>query len=228
MIFGMRRALFGLVLGLWAAVAAAQSNLAPGFTKLPPNSIVALMPADVELFEVSAGGVVAPRADWTAVANTNIMTDLRARRVKAGSRAVEITGEQDETVEALNNLHGAVSRAIVVHHFGSLKLPTKDGKLDWTLGPDVAKLREKSGADYALFTWVRDSYASAERKAMMVVGAVFGVGMGGGMQQAYASLVDLRTGQVVWFNQIVRTTGDLREPDPAKETIDALLKGFPL
>jgi hypothetical protein len=189
---------------------------------------VALMPADVELFEVSAGGVVAPRADWTAVANTNIMTDLRARRVKAGSRAVEITGEQDETVEALNNLHGAVSRAIVVHHFGSLKLPTKDGKLDWTLGPDVAKLREKSGADYALFTWVRDSYASAERKAMMVVGAVFGVGMGGGMQQAYASLVDLRTGQVVWFNQIVRTTGDLREPDPAKETIDALLKGFPL
>jgi hypothetical protein len=228
MIFGMRRTLLGLFLALWAGFAAAQSNLAPGFAKLPPSAVVALMPADVELFEISAGGVGEPRADWTEAATKNIMADLRARKIKAGARATEITSEQDEAVEALNNLHGAVSRAIVVHHFGSLKLPTKDGKLDWTLGPDVAKLREKSGADYALFTWVRDSYASAERKAMMVVGAVFGVGMGGGMQQAYASLVDLRTGQVVWFNRILRSTGDLREPDPAKETVDALLKGFPL
>jgi hypothetical protein len=206
----------------------AQPNLAPGFTKLPPNSTIALMPADVELFEISAGGVGEPRADWTAAANKNIMADLRTRKQRLGARATEITGDQDEAVEALNNLHGAVARAIVVHHFGGLTLPTKDGKLDWTLGPDAAKLRDKSGADYALFTWVRDSYASAERKAMMVVGALLGVGMTAGVQQAYASLVDLRTGQVVWFNRIVRGTGDLREPEPAAETLTALLTGFPL
>ena len=227
MIFAMRRASLGLLL-LWAAVAAAQPNLAPGFTKLPPNSTIALMPADVELFEISAGGIGEPRADWTAAASKNIMGDLRARKQKLGARATEITDDQDEAVEALNGLHGAVARAIVVHHFGGLHLPTKDGKLDWTLGPDAAKLREKSGADYALFTWVRDSYASAERKAMMVVGALLGVGMAGGVQQAYASLVDLRTGQVVWFNRIVRGTGDLREPEPAAETLTALLTGFPL
>ena len=228
MIFGMRRALLGFLLILWAGVAAAQPNLAPGFTKLPPNSTIALMPADVELFEISAGGVGEPRADWTAAASKHLMADLRARKQKLGARATEITGDQDEAVEALNGLHGAVARAIVVHHFGGLKLPTKDGKLDWTLGPDAAKLQVKSGADYALFTWVRDSYASAERKAMMVVGALLGVGMTGGVQQAYASLVDLRTGQVVWFNRIVRGTGDLREPEPAAETLTALLTGFPL
>jgi len=228
MIFGMRRALLGFLLVLWAGVAAAQPNLAPGFTKLPPNSTIALMPADVELFEISAGGVGEPRADWTAAASKHLMADLRARKQKLGARATEITGDQDEAVEALNGLHGAVARAIVVHHFGGLKLPTKDGKLDWTLGPDAAKLQVKSGADYALFTWVRDSYASAERKAMMVVGALLGVGLTGGVQQAYASLVDLRTGQVVWFNRIVRGTGDLREPEPAAETLTALLTGFPL
>jgi hypothetical protein len=227
MIFRMRRILFGLLL-CWFAVAAAQTNLAPGFTKIAPNSTIALMPADVELFEISAGGIGEPRADWTAAASRHIMADLRARKAKLGARATEITGDQDEAVEALNSLHGAVSRAIVVHHFGGLKLPTKDGKLDWTLGPDAAKLREKSGADYALFTWVRDSYASAERKAMMVVGALLGVGMTGGVQQAYASLVDLRSGQVVWFNRIVRGTGDLREAEPAAETLTALLAGFPL
>lgn len=228
MIFGMRRALLGVLLLLCAGLAAAQPNLAPGFTRLAPNSTIALMPADVELFEISAGGVGEPRADWTAAAAKNIMADLRARSAKLGARATEVTGDHDDVVEGLNGLHGAVARAIVVHHFGGLKLPTKDGKLDWTLGPDVAKLREKSGADYALFTWVRDSYASAERKAMIVVGALFGVGMSGGVQQAYASLVDLRTGQVVWFNRIVRGTGDLREAEPAAETLTALLTGFPL
>jgi len=228
MIFGMRRALLGFLLILWAGVAAAQPNLAPGFTKLPPNSTIALMPADVELFEISAGGVGEPRAEWTAAASKHLMADLRARKQKLGARATEITGDQDEAVEALNGLHGAVARAIVVHHFGGLKLPTKDGKLDWTLGPDAAKLQVKSGADYALFTWVRDSYASAERKAMMVVGALLGGGMGGGVQQAYASLVDLRTGQIVWFNRMARTTGDLREAEPTPETLNALLTGFPL
>jgi len=228
MIIRMQRALCAIALAGWACIAGAQTHFAPGFEKLAPDAVIALMPADVELFELGVGGIGAPRADWTAAAARNIMTDLRARRAKLGSRAVEIAGEQDATVEALNNLHGAVSRAIVIHHFGNLKLPTKDGKLDWTLGPDASKLREKSGADYALFTWVRDSYASGERKAMMVFGALFGVGMSGGVQQAYASLVDLRSGRIVWFNRIVRGTGDLREPDAARETMDALLDGFPL
>jgi hypothetical protein len=233
MIFSMQRTLAGVLL-LWAGVALAQVHLAPGFSKLPPNSVIALMPADIELFEISVGGVAEPRADWTAAAGKHLMADLRARKAKLGARATEITGEQDEAVEALNGLHGAVARAIVVHHFGSLKLPTKDGKLDWTLGPDAAKLREKSGADYALFTWVRDSYASAERKAMMVVGIALaaagfgGAALSGGTQQAYASLVDLRTGQIVWFNLLVRGSGDLREAEPAAETLNVLLTGFPL
>jgi hypothetical protein len=192
------------------------------------------MPADVELFEISAGGVAEPRADWTEAGTRNLMADLRARKARLGARATEIKGEDDEAVVALNNLHGAVARAILLHHFGQYRLPTKGGKLDWTLGPDAAKLREKSGADYALFTWVRDSYASTERKAMMVVGVAMalagfgGVALGGGTQQAYASLVDLRTGQVVWFNLLVRGSGDLREAEPAAETINALLVDFPL
>lgn len=41
---------------------------------------------------------------------------------------------------------------------------------------------------------MRDSYASAEHKAAMVALALFGVGIPGGFQVGYASLVDLRSG----------------------------------
>jgi hypothetical protein len=47
------------------------------------------------------------------------------------------------------------------------------------------------------------------------------------MQVGYASLVDLNTGQILWFNRLVRGSGDLREADKATETLDALLANFP-
>jgi hypothetical protein len=45
----------------------------------------------------------------------------------------------------------------------------------------------------------------------------------GGQQFAYASLVDLKTGQVVWFNTLAATVGDIRTPDGAKKMVDGLL-----
>ena len=95
------------------------------------------------------------------------------------------------------------------------------------MGDSIKPLKDKTGADYALFTWIRDSYASPERKAAMVAMALLGVGLQGGAQVPYASLVDLNTGRVVWFNVLRRASGDLREAAPAVETVQALLSGFP-
>ena len=41
------------------------------------------------------------------------------------------------------------------------------------------------------------------------------------------ALVDLHTGRVVWFNDLQRMWGDLRQAQPAAETVDSLMKGFP-
>jgi hypothetical protein len=212
---------------LVALSAGAQTNLAPGFSQLPAGARVVVMPADIELFEISSGGVTEPRADWTELAERHVKAGLTARKAKLGAQVTEFSDSGDETVAAVLRLHRAVSEAVVVHHFGSLKLPTKEGRLDWSLGPDAAPLRERTGADYALFTWIRDAYASDARKAAMLVGALFGVPLLGGRQLAYASLVDLRSGQLVWFNRMRRMSGDLRESEAAQETLDALLAGFP-
>ena len=219
-------ALLTFSLSCVGAAAHAQTNLADGFKQLPSGARIALMPADVELFEISAGGVPEPRSDWTKAALANVQQLIKERRGKIGANVVDVTDESEEVVE-LNRLHGAVGVAIANHHYGLLKLPTKDGRLDWTLGEDAAVLKQRTGADYALFLFIRDSYASAERKAAIVIGALFGIGIPGGVQIGYASLVDLRTGQVLWFNRLLRGHGDLRERDKAAETLDTLLTGFP-
>ncbi len=55
-----------------------------------------------------------------------------------------------------------------------------------------------------------------------------GVGLQGGMQVGFASLVDLQTGDVVWFNRLVNQAGDLRTVEPARKAVDELLTDFPL
>lgn len=218
--------LFVLMLSCLGSGTYAQTNRAEGFQQLPSGARIALMPADVELFEISAGGVPEPRSDWTKSALANVQDLIKERRSKLGANVIDVADDSEEVTD-LNRLHGAVGVAIANHHYGLLKLPTKEGRLDWTLGADAAVLKQRTGADFALFLFIRDSYASAERKAAIVIGALFGIGIPGGVQIGYASLVDLNTGQVLWFNRLLRGHGDLRERDKAAETLDTLLTGFP-
>jgi hypothetical protein len=207
-------------------------NLAPGFSTLPKGAKVAIMPVDLELFSISAGGVSEPRADWTEAAQGHFKTALLQKKRAFGLTAIELSEKDFDQFNELNGLHAAIARAIAMHHFGpsSLRLPTKDGKLDWSLGESTQALRQATGADYALFSWVRDGYASAERQAAMVAIAVLSLGRaipGGGAQTGYASLVELSTGRVLWFNWLRRGSGDLREADKAVETLEVLLRDFP-
>jgi hypothetical protein len=175
--------------------------------------------------------VLEPKADWTEAASKYFKTALMEKKQALGLDAVEVAEKDADEFADINALHGAIARAINLHHFGPLSLPTKDGKLDWSLGEVVREVKKTTGADYALFSWVRDSYASAERVAAMIAVAVLTLGRavpGGGAQVGYASLVDLNTGQVVWFNRLQRGSGDLREADKAGETLNALLQQFPV
>ena len=233
----MRLAMLGRALAAAVAVALAgpvlaqSRNLAPGFTALPKGAKVVIMPTDIELFSVSAGGVLEPKADWTEAASRHFKAALIEKKSKLGLPTVELTSEQADQADEVNALHGAVARAIAMHHFGTLALPTKEGKLDWSIGEPVQLIKQMTGADYALFSWVRDSYASEERKAAMVAIAILTLGRAvatGGVQLGYASLVDLNTGRVMWFNRLARQAGDLREADKAVETLDFLLDQFPV
>ncbi|HEX2545171.1 MAG TPA: hypothetical protein VHL79_09850 [Ramlibacter sp.] len=204
-------------------------HLAPGFTTRAADSRLVVLPADMELFSISAGGVSEPRADWTESAQKNFVTALASQRKLLGPKYSQMTPAEADDFAEITALHRAVADAIALHHRGGwMELSTKGRALDWSLGDAVRPLKEKTGADYALFTWIRDSYASNERKAAMLALALLGSITLGGEQVGYASLVDLNTGRVVWFNQLSRMTGDLRDVKPAEETVEALLKNFPV
>jgi hypothetical protein len=55
----------------------------------------------------------------------------------------------------------------------------------------------------------------------------FCVIVGGGQHVAYASLVELSSGNVVWFNVLRGSKGDVREKDGAKGMVDAIMASMP-
>lgn len=197
------------------------------------NRRIVLMPADIELSLLNAGGIPEPRADWTDAAREHVqatlaehVSDFEAEIIFP--RHADILGELDPEEVQIVKLANAVGQSIMLHeYFPPLALPTKAGTFDWTIGPEAQQLKERYGADYALFLFLRDSYASSGRVAVILVAALFGVGVQGGTQVGYASLVDLNTGQVVWFNRLARPSGDLRTPEAARETVETLLTDFP-
>jgi hypothetical protein len=224
------------VLLVIAAVALAGCQTAPNSQiaelKRPTGQArIVLMPLDVELSELTAGGLKEPKADWTSQAKQYLTQALRAEKEARALQFVEfdedkIASERREDVNQFSKLHGAVGVTILLHQYG-VKLPTKEGKFDWTLGDSVRALRAEYDGDYAMFVFVRDSYASAGRAAVMVAGAILGIGVQGGTQVGFVSLVDLQTGNIVWFNRLLRNSGDLRTADAARETAKTLLADLP-
>ena len=195
---------------------------------------ILLMPVDVELSVLQASGILEPRADWTDQARTFMTAALTDKLAAIEGRLIrleEINPDyaSDDRQVQLIKLNEAVGRSILVHQYagGPAQLPTKKDGFDWTLGPEVQYLREKYGADYALNIFVRDSYSSSGRTALIVVGLLFGVSIPGGIQLGFANLVDLETGKVVWFNRLARQEGDLRTAEAARATTDLLMTSFP-
>ena len=197
---------------------------------------------DVMVGSVGAGGVVEQRADWTDQARARLLDALRAQQAARGGnltimdRRDSLPGIPAETVAQLERLNYAVDSAIARHKYLGDYLPTKRRQgLDYTLGEEAVAFGRRTRFDYMLFVHAEDSIASTGRVAMQVLGLAgciigFCAPSGGGGQLAYASLVNLRTGEVVWFN--VLQTGsqlpgvgvtDIRSPEGAAMMVERLL-----
>jgi len=204
------------------------------FTPPPSGSRVLLMPPDIEISELTAAGLEEPNAAWTQSGRASVIGALDGFFAERALTLVPYRPrEPDAAYDAAHlqtvMLHEAVGGAVLRHKYvEQFSLPTKKDVFDWSLGEGAAPLRTDYDADYALFPYFRESFASGGRVALIVVGALFGVGVPGGRQVAFASLVDLKTGDVVWFNTLVSGGGDLRTPEGARKAIGSLLEELPL
>jgi len=237
----------GMALALVASAATSgcvQSRQYADVQFTPPQGDYRLlvMRPDVTVNSLTTGGVAQPRADWSEQARTNIVQALRAEEGARGGKVLilahrnELPNVSADEVADVERLNYAVAQSIALHKYSGAALPTKHGKgLEYTLGEDAVSLGRRTGYDYALFIHAEDNIASTGRTALQVLGVAgcfigFCAPSGGSNQFAYASLVDLRTGEVVWFNVLQTGSqlpgvsfGDIRTPEGSAQMVERLL-----
>ncbi|WP_260483890.1 hypothetical protein [Sphingomicrobium flavum] len=211
----------------------------------PPEGEFSLlvMRPDINVGQVSTGGMVTPNAEWTEAATSHVLAALmeqqsaRGGKVDVLDKRDGLTGIDAQQIADLERLHGAVGNSIVLHHYYRARLPNKRGMgLDFTLGENAVRLGQATGYDYALFLYAEDRIVGDGRKALQVLGIAgcfigfCAPNIGGGGQLAYASLVDLNSGEVVWFNLLQTGSqvagikfGDIRTEEGAEQMVERLL-----
>jgi len=222
-----------LALALSACTTTAQVGRTD-FTPPQGEYRVIVMRPDIQVSLLTASGLLEPRQDWTDQARIHVLASLQKEQERRGgaakiAKSYEEAGGDLAQVTELFKLHEAVGSSIQIHNYAPAQaLPTKKGHFDWTLGESAVHYGRSTGYDYALFLRASDSFSSGGRvalQAMGFLGCAVGVCVipGGGTQTAFATLVDLKSGDVVWFNFLQSMTGDIRTPEGADAMVTGLM-----
>jgi hypothetical protein len=211
-----------------SACAVTQSSTFTGKFEPPAaNSRVLVMTPNVQTSLLSAAGLPEPREDWSISGRDNLAVSLAAyvQKESHAASSLDPASAMEGRVGQIIRLHDAVGVSLINRGV----LPTQRDRFEWTLGEGVRELGTAHSADYALFVGATGSYASAGRVAVMIGMAALGVGVPLGGQYAYASLVDLRTGNIIWFNMAVAGPNqDMRDAEGASSLINTLMRSSPL
>jgi len=229
-----------IIKGRWFAVAAALLFLGGCVTPSNIQQIdrleavgedprIILMPPDIRYYLLTAGGVAEPNAEWTEAAQSNFLdaTLEYAESIGADIKSIDKADLSQEEIR-YETLHSAVGLTIMQNYLGLMKLPSKAENFDWSLGPDISVIGKNHDADYALFVHYRDYQASGGRIAFSILAALAtGAAAPMGAEQGFASLVDLNTGDIVWFNMVTVGSGELRNKEDAATAVRGLFKDIP-
>lgn len=232
------RTLFAVILVAASVLAtpalAAMSAVNPALTHnlaARPKKIV-LLPPQVFVYELSAGGVPTRMTDWEATARDNIVAAATRLSRETGLfelvPAPALDPQQADQLEAHIGLYDRVAQSVFVYGRGDQDAwAHKQNEFDYTVGPGLAFLREHTGADAALIVLGSDFISSGGRRAAFIVGLALGVGLSLGQSFITAGIVDLTTGDVLWMSFDSSISMDSRTPADVDSLMRDLYQTWP-
>jgi len=201
-------------------------------TRLKEIRTVRLVPPDIKVYELTAGGVPEWKDDWSAGATQNII-DSAVKNFQAKGIQVSqgpIPGEVENEFADIMSLYRAANASMKAYAIGKNAFPTRAG-LDYSVGP-VQPVLEKTGSDALLIISGRDSISSAGRKALMTTGVIMGILTGfvaipgGGSTSVEAALIG-PSGKILWYKPKADGTSDLRDVDSSRKFMGDIFADLP-
>lgn len=194
-----------------------------------------LIPPDIKIYELSAGGVTELIDEWSAKGVENvtksIIDELSNKEVEI--KMVPLDEELKSELKEVQGLYMAVHNSIIMHTYDQYNLlPDKKMNFDYSIGP-IDKILQRFNADSLIFAYGYDQISTGGRKALMVLGVLLGAATGvyaapsSGVTAVSVALVD-SSGKILWYNVNANAGSfDLRDEKSCRDLIKGLLSDFP-
>lgn len=196
-----------------------------------PKKVVVL-PVNIEVVEVTAGGVEEKVPDWSNEANQSVLKSLSTAIGKQGLK--ELAAPPFSGASAVNVDEHLALYKLSVNTVSRLGWKHKISHFDYSIGPGLREVADKTGAEAAILVYGRDYVSTAGRKARAVAGNIpivnifTGPAPQLGHSYIHVGVVDLKTGDLLWMNSNYREgSTNLRDPDDAAKMINAIFKWYP-
>lgn len=197
-----------------------------------PKKVVVL-PANIKVYEVTAGDVSEEVPEWSAEVSKNVLKAL-SETIKSDKSLSEVGFPRLAPVSAAVVEEHIALYKLVADTAVSTELDHKVRRFDFSIGPGLATLQRETGADAAIMVYGRDYVSTAGRKAKAVLGNLPIVGAFTGPPPALGrswvgiGVIDLRTGDLLWLNNETRgSTSNLRDAADAKDIIRSIFEWYP-
>lgn len=217
-----------------AASAAPTPRPLDGYAKTDGGKVkLLLLPSHFMVYQLGASGVTSHEIpEWSRAAEQHASGALRAfLDLSSEFAAVELPPLSDEQTAALDE-HLGLAELLAFNAWsnrmtGGSAWKHKQKQFDQEIGPGLRYLRERTGADVAVFAVGMDAYSTGGRIAMGVMTTlVFGVTPVAFPSIVVIAMVELETGRVVYAN-LGHGGTDLRVAERVYEYVDRALCEYP-
>lgn len=197
-----------------------------------PKKVV-ILPVNIEVIEMTAGGVTEEVPEWSATAGDNVISSLSAA-IKAAPNLQEVKAPNlNKKMAKVVNEHLALYK-LVVNTATDIGWKHKIRRFDYGIGDGLSKLRKLTGADAAILVYGRDHVSTAGRKTQAalsyipIVNIFTGSRVQLGDSFVHVGIVDLKTGDLLWMNSEYRDdSSDLRESADASIIVNTVFEWYP-
>lgn len=194
-----------------------------------------LVEPDVEICEISAGGVTEIRDDWCKQGLDNVVAALQKTldMKKVNYKRITIDDEFKQEIEDVRALYKAVSQSIRLHAIGPgpYVFPDKVKIFDYSVGP-INPILDRYDCDALIIVYGTDAISTGGRKALMALGAIAGAFTGvvimpaGGITTINFALID-EGGNVLYYTSKAGGGFDLRNPESAMSLVNQVMAEYP-
>lgn len=196
-----------------------------------PQKVV-ILPVNVRVMEMSAGGVIEEVKAWTRAAKENVQASINA--IASKNKLFKLvplqglTADETERMEEYVALYNRVGYA--GFSYANAAIPAwahKAKHFDYSLGEGMEFIGQKTGADAAIVVFGLDIVSSSGRKAAYIFAAALGVGIPLGHSRMFIGVVDLKSGDLLWLNWDFSTVTSFRDRAGTDGMITNIMNAYP-